>query len=186
MTGIPARDRRLEAEAHAFGFGAFGEVHAVARQQRLVGSDDRLAGHDRRLDDLARRALVAADQLDHQIDLGVTRERHRVCDPASAPEQRFGLGAVAGRRRDDAHPTPGPRRDQIRIAPDPLQDGAADDAEAGDADAQGIHELVPTGRGPRPPPFAGRVPGRRSLTRCVAPLEQGGATSPRCRPDDQR
>ena len=65
-----AGHRRLVIEQHAVLLGDLGERDAVLGQQRLVGGDDMLAGFERGLDRRARRAFLAADQLDEHVDVG--------------------------------------------------------------------------------------------------------------------
>ena len=53
-------------------------------KQRLVGGDDVLAGVERGLDGLLGDAVVAADQLDEDVDRRILRQRDRIVDQANA------------------------------------------------------------------------------------------------------
>ena len=78
--------------------GDLGQRHAVAGEQRLVGGDDVAAGFERCLDAIERGALLAADQLDEEVDVRRAGERHRVVDPAGTGEVDAALlRPVAGR-----------------------------------------------------------------------------------------
>ena len=69
-----AGDRRLEVERDAVLLGQPRQLGAVLGQQRLVGGDDVLAGAQRGLDGGFGRAVVAADQLDEDVDGRIGRE----------------------------------------------------------------------------------------------------------------
>ena len=114
--------------------GEPGELGAVMGEQRLVGGDHRLAGGERRLAERQRRPVGAADQLDHELDLGVGGERLRVVVPAQ-PVERDAALALPVARRDRDHPqlAAGALGDQRAVLLEQPQHRAADRAEAGDA-----------------------------------------------------
>ena len=140
----------------ALRLGQAGELGAVMGEQRLVRGDHGLAGLERRPAERQRRAVGAADQLDHEVDLRVGGERQRIVVPAVAVERDAALALpVARRDRDHAQLAPGAQRDQRAVLLEQAQDRAADRAEAGDADAQRrSHRL-------RPPPAARSAAGGR-------------------------
>ncbi len=76
--GDAAGDRRLEIERDMFGFRDPREGHAMARQKRLVGGDDRLAVFEGARHEGARRVALPAHQLDDDVDIGSARERDGV------------------------------------------------------------------------------------------------------------
>ena len=51
-------------------------------EQRLVCRHHRFAGVQRCFAQLQRDAVFAADQLDHEIDLGIVRQSERIVVPA--------------------------------------------------------------------------------------------------------
>ena len=96
------------------------ELYAVARKQRLVGGDDRLAGGERGLDRALGGIAGAADELDEDVD-----RRDRAASAAGSSTQRNFfrsiaalLAARAGADRDDLDRAAA-ARDQL-VAP-PLQ-----------------------------------------------------------------
>ena len=96
-----ARHRRLEGEDAAPLLGQRRDLPAVHRQQRLVGGDDVLARAQRRLHQTARHAARAADQLDHDVDVGCGGQRHRILLPAHAGEVDVALLGLAARAHGD-------------------------------------------------------------------------------------
>jgi hypothetical protein len=76
---------RLEAQARAAAPGSCLDLPAPRCEQRLVGSDDRLAGGQRALDYLAGRRLTA-DQLDDDVDVRALNDGGQVVGPLD----RFG------------------------------------------------------------------------------------------------
>ena len=96
-----ARHRRLEGEDAASLLGQRCDLPAVHRQQRLVGGDDVLARAQRCLHQTARHAARAADQLDHDVDVGCGGQRHRVPFPAHAGEVDVALLGLAARAHGD-------------------------------------------------------------------------------------
>src|SRR6185503_13177773 len=77
------------------------EPVAVARKQRLVGGNDRLAGGKRRFHRAPSGIAGTADDLDEDVDGGIGGERRRVGDPAEFLQiNRALLAARAGADRD--------------------------------------------------------------------------------------
>ena len=98
--GDAAGHGRLIAEADALGLGLARQRRAVMGEQRLVRGHHMLAGGERRLQQLARHALGAADQLDHHIDLRQMRERQGIVMPGDSPrDRRRGRGCGRAPRR---------------------------------------------------------------------------------------
>ena len=101
-----AGDRRLVVQQHALLLGDLGERHAVLGKQRLVGGDDMPAGLERGLDRGARRPLVAADQFDEDVDVGLLGELHRIVEPLGRGQVDAAVLARSARRNggDDDRP----------------------------------------------------------------------------------
>ena len=94
-----AADRGLEIERDALAFGERGELLTVAREQRLVGGDHRLAGSERGLHRALGRIAGAADQLDEHVDRRIARQRHRIGEPAKFLQ--IDVALLAARARAD-------------------------------------------------------------------------------------
>ena len=94
--GMPPATEASKASAAWCVFGQPRQLQAVLGEQRLVGGDDRFARAQRGLDAFARRALVAADQFDEQVDVFGTRQLEGVLEPFDAGEIEPGRGRVAG------------------------------------------------------------------------------------------
>ena len=75
-----AGDRGLEGERDVLVFRQFRQRQPVLGEQRLVRGDDVLACRERRFHRGARGALIAAHQLDENVDVGRVRQRHRVVE----------------------------------------------------------------------------------------------------------
>ena len=94
-----AGHRRLEAELGARFLGQPGERHAVPGKQRLVGGDHRAADLERGLHRGERRAVLAADQLDEEVDAVRFGQRHRDRRTIRARSGRCrGRASASGRR----------------------------------------------------------------------------------------
>src|SRR6185312_11934318 len=125
-----ARDRRLEAERDAGLLGAGGELGAVMGEQRLVGGDHRPPPGERAFDHGQRRAVRAADQLDHRIDLGVARHRGGVVPPLIGADIDAAVArAVARRDGTDLDAPAGPRGDEVALTLQHIDETGADRAE---------------------------------------------------------
>jgi hypothetical protein len=135
--GDAAGHRRFEGERHMMFLGQGGQFRAVQREERLVGGHDRLAGGNRRPHGLCSWTLAAADDLNHHIDIGVARQRHRVLVPGQPLEVEAAIPrAVTGGNRRHGNRPAGAGGDDRRI---PIQQGdraGADGAEARYANAQ--------------------------------------------------
>ena len=133
-----AGDRRLEGEDAALLLGQGGDLGAMHGQQRLVGGDDVLARAQRGLHQPARDAARAADQLDHDVDVGRGGERQRILLPAHAGEVDVALLGLAARaHRDQLERPAAAQRQQPAVLGQKLDDACAHGAEAGDADFEG-------------------------------------------------
>jgi len=92
-----ARHRRLEGEDAAPLLGQRRDLPAVHGEQRLVRSDDVLARAQRGLHETTGHAARAADQLDHDVDVGRGGKRQRILFPADAGEVDVALLGLATR-----------------------------------------------------------------------------------------
>ena len=102
--------------------------------ERLVRGDDMLAVLQRGRDQLARHALAAADQLDHDIGIA-PRQRRRVGLPAHAAEIEAAVArSVARRHGDQLELAPGAPLQQLGILPQQPHRAGADRAEPGNRD----------------------------------------------------
>ena len=112
-------------------------------EQRLVGGDDVLAGAERRLDRLLGDALLAADQLDEDVDPGSRGERDRIGDEAEAGDVDVAVLAADCAPRRPTISIGRPMR-SARSAPalgkEP-QDPAADRAEPGEPEFQRLRHV---------------------------------------------
>jgi hypothetical protein len=104
--GNAAGDCRLVVEQHALLLRRLCELQPVARKQRLVGGDDVTAGLQRGLHALARSPLLAADQLDIDVDAARAREVDRIIEPFGAGKVDAAVAAPVARAngRDDQRP----------------------------------------------------------------------------------
>ena len=120
-------------------------------EQRLVCGHHRLAGVERGAAQSQRRAVGAADQLDHNIDLGVRRQGDRVVVPAESAEvDAAAARAMARGDRRDLEGAAGTLGDQAAILRQQPQHGAAHGAEPGDAQAQRLGHGFRPRRAPAP------------------------------------
>src|SRR5271170_782487 len=113
--------------------------------QRLVGGDDRTTLFERGLDRVIGDAVGAADQFDEEIDRLRRGERNRIIKESDAIEIDAAVAASIA-SRDGGHndrPARAVRQGLALTLQQPHQAGA-DNAEAGDADAQNFrHEDRP-------------------------------------------
>jgi hypothetical protein len=110
----------------------------MTRKQRLVGGDHVLAGLERGLDAVARRAFVAADQFDQHIDLANPRHVGRVVIPLQAGQVMAApvLRLRAGRYRRHLNRAATARRDQLAVTRKLVQHTGSHGAQTGNAYAQ--------------------------------------------------
>ena len=161
--GLDDRDaashRRLEPDGDAVCLGRMREFRAMMGKQGLVRRHHRLARFECRPAQGERRAVGAADQLDHEIDFRVGRQRQGVVVPAQALQIDAPVApALARRHRSDADLPPGPFGQQPAVLRQQSQHRRADGAKAGDAQAQRSLHLLR-----RPPaPGPARCGRRRS------------------------
>ena len=134
-----AGHRRLERHHHALAAGGGEDLVAVRGQQRLVGRHHVLAVLDRGQDQVLGDG-VAADQLDHDVDVGIAHHREGVvgqpcCIPDDGARPREILVCDDG-DLDAAAGTPG---DLALVAIEDAERAAADRADAQQADVDGSH-----------------------------------------------
>ena len=124
----PAGDRGLVGEREPRLFRRRAQFEAVQRDHRLVGGDHVATGADRRLGQRLCRAVTAADQLDHDIRIGLGRHLDCIVEPAKGREIDAAVPLPVARRHGRDHERPaaalrqqlGPRRQQRQGA---LADG---------------------------------------------------------------
>ena len=134
-----ASHRRLEIQGHAVLLGEPGQLHAVPREQGLVGGDHRLAGRQRRLHGGFGRAVVAADQLHEDVDGRIGRQLHRIVEPGHVVERDatvLAARAGADARHDDGAPERFGEAGAMRLHE--AQQAAPHGAEAGNPQSQGL------------------------------------------------
>ena len=135
--GNAAGNRALEVERNAMLLGERGERGPVMGEQRLVGGDHMLAGAERRLDRVLGGALLAADQLDENVDVGIAGELDRVGDEAEAGDVGVAVLAPVARRHghDLDRPADALGKGWATLG-EKSQDPASDRAETGEPEFQ--------------------------------------------------
>ncbi len=132
-----ARHRRLVIEQHAFLLGDLGQRHAVLGKQRLVGGHDMAAGLERRFHRGSRRPLIAADQLDEDVDIGDLRHLHGVVEPLCRAKIDAAVALwIAGRNGGDDDLAPALARQFGRLVAQHARHRRADGPETGDSHTQ--------------------------------------------------
>ena len=79
-----AGNRGLITNMNAVGIGQLGDFGSVDSEQRLVRGDHMLAGADRLAHQIKRNAVLAADQFDHNVDIGASGEIPGIVAPRDA------------------------------------------------------------------------------------------------------
>ena len=134
-----AGHRRLERQRHAALLGRGGKCRAMHRQHRLVGGDHRLAGRQRRLHQCSRRPIGSADQLHHHVRPPDRRPAppgpRTSAGPTATPAVARAITGGHGGHRD--RPA-GARGNDVGIIAQQLQDAAADGAQAGNGNREGV------------------------------------------------
>ena len=129
--GNAAAHGRLEGQFLAGGLGSFHDLFAMRGHERLVGCDHILTGSERVQYDRARDG-GAADELHHDIDLGIVDDVVEVVGEQVADPVGLGLG-----RRQRAHAR------QFDIHAEVAQEVVLvllDDVDAPTADGAGAHQ----------------------------------------------
>ena len=136
-----ARHRGLERHHHAPLLRRREDLVAMPGEQRLVGGDHVLAVLDR-LQDQILRDLGAADQLDHDVDVGIAHDRERIGGHLGGAADDA-LGALQILVRDDLKRdgAAGAAGDFFLIAAQDRKRAAAYGADAQQADVDGSHHL---------------------------------------------
>ena len=169
-----AGDRGLEIERHVMLLGERGKRHAVARQQGLVGGDDRFAGRERRLDrapwpDRPRRPSARRTRRSPGSVASVTGSATQRRRSRSMPRSR---GGRAGAYRHDLDRAAAARRERLALALDQAHDRGADRAESGKTHFQRRRHATSGNRVETP--LSG---GSRGAPRCAtfpAPIQGSG------------
>ena len=140
--GDAAGDGRLEGHHHALVLGGGEDFVAVYGQQCLVGRDHVLpVGNG--LHDQGFRQVVAADQFDDDVDLGIVDDQIRVIDdPARAGDERFGARYVAHGDGDDFNAAARAALDFFLVALQDAERAVTDVAQAQQADLDGFHSYA--------------------------------------------
>ena len=111
-------------------------------QQGLVGRHHVLAVGDG-LQHQGFRQVVAADQFDDDVDLGIVDDEHRVIDDlAGAGDQRFGARHVAHGDGDDFNAAARAALDFFLVAFQDAERAVTDIAQAQQADLDGFHSCA--------------------------------------------
>ena len=126
---------------HAGAIGGDGDGGAVMGKQRLVGGDDMFARGNGAFDQVQRDAGLAADQLEHDVDIvahgkvaGIVAPGHaRKVDAAVAP-------GIAGADGGHGNLAAGTGSDQIAVGLQQGNDAGADRTQACDAKTEGAHQ----------------------------------------------
>ncbi len=131
--------RRLERHHDALAAGGGEDLVAMRGQQRLVGRHHVLTVLDRS----ERQILgdgVAADQLDHDIDVGIAHHREGVVGhPSCIPDKRAGASEILVRHHGDLDGAARPAGDFALIAIEDAERAAAYRTDAQQADVDGSH-----------------------------------------------
>ena len=112
----------MRVSIDAGGVGDAVQLGAEVGEQLLVGGDDRLALAERGDDQLAGR-LDAADDLDHQIDVGIVDDEMGIADEHTLGEIDVSLARHAAHRDlGDLQAQPGAGLDRCRLRRDELHE----------------------------------------------------------------
>ncbi len=135
-----AADARLEEDVDAVGLGRLHDLFAVAREQRLVGGDDALAGVQRRKHDLARDT-GPADELDDDVERVVGDHVVPVVRALLGGKAEIGeaLGGAVGEARQldvDARAA----AEVLAVARQNLDDAGSNGSQSDQADSDGAHD----------------------------------------------
>ena len=118
------------------------ERRPVMGEQRLVGRDHMLAGTECCLHRLLGDALLAADQLDEDVDLGIAGELDRIGDEAKAGN--VDVAILVPIERGDGHDLDRPPNALAKVGAalgkEP-QDPASDRAEPGEPEFQRLRHV---------------------------------------------
>ncbi len=132
---------RLERDDHALLLRGGENLVAVQRHQRLVGGDDMLAVGNGLQHQFARQ-LVATDQLDNDVDVGMVHHGERVVDDlhALAGDRACALGIARGDHRHfDA--TAGAAADIFLVALEYVKGAGTNGADAQQANLNRFHKI---------------------------------------------
>ena len=137
--GDAAGDGCLVTEMTMRPLRGLGERRAVMGEQRLVGRHQMLAVGESRLRERPRGALRPADQLDDDIHGGEGGERPGVIPPLEPFERDPAILALVTRRDRDHLDRPArPLLEQLCVVAQEREHAAADRAQSGNGDAQGV------------------------------------------------
>jgi hypothetical protein len=136
--GDAAGDGAFESESAAVRLRQFRQMLPMRRQQRLIRRDHAFASAKGRFYGLPRDAFGTAHEFDENIDVGCARERDGIGEPGTARKIDAALSSLrAGRDGDNLHGAARAGRKHRSLPIEKLEDGNADSAETGYADAQG-------------------------------------------------
>ena len=140
--GNAAGHSTFEIQRHAMLLGKRRERRPVMGEQRLVGGDHMLPGTEGGLDRVLGDALLAADQLDEGVDLGIAGELNRIGDEAKTGN--VDIAVLVPIERGDGHDLDRPPDALAKVGAalgkEP-QDPASDRAEPGEPEFQRLSHL---------------------------------------------
>ena len=130
-------DRSFEIERDLTALRKRGELLAVPRKQRLVGSHHRLAGSKRAFHRSLGGIARSAHEFDKNIDRRILRQRHGIGDPAEFLQIDSALLRPRPRvDRDNLDRPAAARHELVATVLQKLDDGGADGAQSGKTDFQ--------------------------------------------------
>ena len=134
--------RRLEQDVDARALGGLEQLATVGGDELLVRGDHGLAAHER-FDDEAPGRFDAADDLHHDVDVGIVDHRRGVVGEAPARQRQVAvLGEVVHRHPGHLERHPGARLDHVGVVVDEAHERAAHVTAAEDPDPYPlVHDL---------------------------------------------
>ena len=136
-----AGDRRLERDHHALVRRRCEDFVAVLREQCLVRGDDVLAPADR-VEHHRARGLDAADQLAHDVDIGMAHDDGGIVGEIDTIDAARAVSRAIERARGDPGDADRPSRaarDLLFVAAEHVEHTLADGAEADQPHLQRLH-----------------------------------------------
>ncbi len=153
-----AGDGGFERDDHVLLARGREDLVSVQREQRFVGGDDVLAAHDRRQDRFFRDRR-SADNLDHDVDVGVGDDGAHVVDDRDArTDDRARTLDVARGNHRDLDLSPRTAGDLLAVAFENVKGSAPNRSDAEQTDLDGFHLHLPSARPMQPPCVEGEAP----------------------------
>ena len=133
-----AADRRFEEDVDPRTLRRLEQLATVRGDELLVGGDDRLAP-EQCLDDEGAGGLDAAHDLHDDVDVGITRDRHRVVGEAARADGQASVSTeIADRDARDFERNARPRFDDVGVLVDEAHERAPDVPASQDSDPNSI------------------------------------------------